>query len=108
MLSEVQNVYFCLVFVQDGSLHVFVCMCMYAKSGYTSVCLCVGGGVCECVCVRVCIQSVSEEEEVPVEELSSEEEEELPLKRLAPPPEDPPPAAFCSSFLCFFCRQDFT
>lgn len=49
------------------------------------------------VCVRlsyVCFQSVSEEEEVPVEELSSDEEEELPLKRLAPPPEAPPPAAF--------------
>lgn len=37
---------------------------------------------------------MSEEEEVPVEELSSEEEEELPLSRLAPPPEAPPPAAF--------------
>ena len=47
-----------------------------------------------CACVRVCVQSVSEEEEVPVEELSSEEEEELPLNRLAPPPEAPPPAAF--------------
>ena len=51
--------------------------------------------VCVCaVCLSVCVQSVSEEEEVPVEELSSEEEEELPLKRLAPPPEAPPPAAF--------------
>lgn len=37
---------------------------------------------------------MSEEEELPVEELSSEEEDELPLKRLAPPPEAPPPAAF--------------
>lgn len=51
--------------------------------------------VCVCLCVKpVCVQSVSEEEEVPVEELSSEDEEELPLRRLAPPPEAPPPACF--------------
>lgn len=59
------------------------------------MCVCVFSNVCMCVSsVGVCVQSVSEEEEVPVEELSSEEEEELPLKRLAPPPEAPPPAAF--------------
>lgn len=57
--------------------------------------MCVHRYVCVSVtCMCVCVQSVSEEEEVPVEELSSEEEEELPLKRLAPPPEAPPPAAF--------------
>lgn len=61
------------VFVQDG--------------GCVSLCLPVCG-------TCVCVQSVSEEEEVPVEELSSEDEEELPLRRLAPPPEAPPPACF--------------
>lgn len=75
---------------------MYVCVCHFLINVFqkSRVCVVFVFSVTWMFLSRLDVQSVSEDEDVPVEELSSEEEEELPLKRPAPPPEAPPPAAF--------------